>query len=128
MRMILGLFLVVLASGPVAAQSLDGSLSSQLNGGIASGLNGGIASGLAATLGSTQMGSTRAITGRRELEHGGCAPSQFDLNHTGCRPIREFGLGSISSYDLSIQAMGPLQDVTLQGLTLDLGAGPARPD
>lgn len=132
MRIALGLCFAILSAGCGMAQSLDGSLSSQLNGGIASGLNGGISSGLASTLGSTQQGSTRAITGRRGLDYGGCAPSQLDLNHTGCRPLREIELelrlGAFSSYDQSIQAMGPLQDVILRGLTLDPGLGPAGPD
>ena len=58
---------------------------------------------------------------------GACALTQLDRNHSGCRPIREFLSGGSSTYDLSIQAMGPLGGLTLEGVTLSPGAGPASP-
>lgn len=120
--------LVLIASGPALAQSLDGSINSGLGGGIGSGLGGGIQSGLPGTLGSTERGRTGARIDRMEVDTGGCAPGQVSLNRSGCRPIREVIQDAPSSYDLSIQAMSPLQGQTLRGLTLDPGSGPAGPD
>lgn len=115
--------------GAATAQTLDGSLGSGVQGGVSSGLGaGGLQSGLDSSLGTRQQGRTRA-----RLEENGfsgedaCAPGQIDLNRTGCRPVREFTANSISNYDLSIQAMRPMTGQQLQGLALDLGAGPAGP-
>ncbi len=125
MRMFVALAVIGIA-GPAFAQSLDGSLGGGLQGGLSSGLGaGGLTSGLDGTLGSRQQGRTRARLEENGFSpEGACAPSQIDLNHSGCRPIRELSAGSISNYDLSIQAMRPLAGQELQGLTLDPGRGP----
>lgn len=121
--------LVLALAGPASAQSLDGSIASGLQGGISSGLGaGGLQSGLESSLGTRQQGRTRARLDESGFgPDGSCAPSQIDLNHTGCRPVREFTAGSVSNYDLSIQQMRPLTGLQLQGLTIEPGPGPAGP-
>lgn len=128
MRIGIALCVLALAGGEAGGQTLGGAVPSGINGGFQAGLNGGIASGFQSGLGSNE-GSGRAQTGRRGLTDVTCAPTQMDYNHTGCRPVREMGLegGGMSLYDMSVQAMGPLQGLTLQGLTLEMGAGPAGP-
>ena len=128
MRFPTAILLLTLA-GPVSAQSLDGSLGGGLQGGISSGLGaGGLQSGLDGGLGNRQQGRTRARLEENGFsQEGACAPSQIDLNHSGCRPIREFTPGSISNYDLSIQAMRPLAGQQVQGLVMEPGPGPAGP-
>lgn len=131
------LAIALTCSPPALAQALNASLAGSLNGLLFGGLQGGVASGFSSEVGPRQgplmPGQTfeyRDFTAERELERlgftpGACAPSQLDLNHTGCRSIREFSARSASSYDLSIQAMGQLPGQTLQGVTLDIGPGPA---
>lgn len=121
--------LVLTFAGPALAQTLDGSLGGGIQGGITSGLgNGGLQSGLDSSLGTRQQGRTRARLEENGFsQEGSCAPTQIDLNHTGCRPLREFTAGSISNYDLSIQATRPITGLQLQGLTVEPGPGPAGP-
>ena len=129
MRALLLVAAILAAPSPVVAQSLDGSLNGLLFGNLNSGLTGSLMSGLDGSIGTTQRSRSRA-----QLEQegfgaiGACAPTQIDRNHTGCRPIREFGLDYQSSgYDTSIQAMRPLGSVTLDSLILAPAPGPAGP-
>ena len=119
---------LIVASSPALAQSLDGAVGSGLGGGLPSGLGGGLASGIPSGLGSQQQGRTKAQIGGIDLDlAGGCAPRQASINRGECRPVRELNAGSISTYDRSIAATGPLSGQTLTGLTLDSGSGPEGP-
>lgn len=136
---VLALAFALTFSGPALAQSLNASLPSGLNGVLFGSLQGGIQSGFRTDVGPRQgplmPGQTfdyTDFTAQQQLQQlgfslGGCAPTQLDRNHSGCRPIREFQSARPSAYDQSIQAMGPLGGLTLQGQTLAQEPGPAGP-
>ncbi|MDB5590571.1 hypothetical protein [Enterovirga sp.] len=128
----------------LAALSIPGAASAQqgfnasISGDVAAGLGGGLQSGFHSGFSGALAPPTPRPRGPREEVYGPelpgapffpaeCAPGQVNLNRTGCRPVRELSVGSLSSYDLSIQAMSPLGGTTLSGQTLTLPAGPAGP-
>ncbi|WP_375458835.1 hypothetical protein [uncultured Enterovirga sp.] len=141
MRSLATVLLILISSGPAWPQSLDGSLNGSINTALFGSLEGGVASGLSATVGPRQGplmpgqsfdDNNRDFVARQELERAGfsldaCAPTQLDLNHSGCRPIRELSARAFSNYDLSMQAMRPLGGLILEGQMLDAEAGPAGP-
>jgi hypothetical protein len=81
---------LTLQSVPAVAQqdTLAPGVTSGLQGGLSSGLGGGISSGFSSGLGPA---SPRTLgdafnPDRSAFLGGGCAPSQADPDHTGCRP------------------------------------------
>lgn len=122
MRAAILLLVLILLPAAAEAQGLNGGIAGGLNSGFSGSINGGISSGLVGAVGALGQKPGAIRTGS-ELERlgfflGSCAPGQVDINHTGCRPIRELGIDSVSTYDRSLAGTRPLADVTLQGLTL----------
>lgn len=124
---ILAATLAALLPTSLLAQGFNASIAGDIGSGLNAGLQGGVPSGLFGSFGPERRSAAQTEMGPYLPEFGGCAPGQFDLNHSGCRPLREFSADSISTYDLSVQAMSPLSGMTLQGMTLSAGPGPAGP-
>lgn len=89
---------LALQAAPASAQQnpLGTGLGSGVGSGIGSGVGSGIGGDLASGLGApSQRTLGDAFNPNRQALGGGCAPTQADPDHTGCRPaewIRNEGL------------------------------------
>lgn len=114
---VIAVALVGVLPAPVSAQvALEGSIDSSLRGDLNTGLRGDLFSGIVGNLGDARRGRPNVNGGLPEsFERQGCPPSQVSIYNTGCRPVEFLSSDSFGTYERSSQALGPLQNLTLDG-------------